>query len=231
MVAGGGWILRGYGKYGGKAAYLLRESAGPGNAIDRGARAAVAANPSVPLRYKDPLVRPSAYTAMESTPARLSKDMSLSPRARKLFGNLADWRAVQAVRGTSAAASGAVKGALANVPFSEPLRAAGEEDAANLMLGMGAVLGAPLGIVGRVSGTAGRRAMAADSDVGRMLAEVQGMGETVPRKRAPQADPDGEVMRTLTEVELSGGDVSAMVNNLSPDRLNEFAAVLGEQLP
>jgi hypothetical protein len=60
-----------------------------------------------------------------------------------------------------------------------------------------------------------------------MLAEVQGMGETVPRKRAPQADPDGEVMRTLTEVELSGGDVSAMVNNLSPDRLNEFAAVQG----
>jgi hypothetical protein len=227
MVAGGGWILRGYGKYGGKAAYLLRESAGPGNAIDRGARAAVAANPSVPLRYKDPLVRPSAYTAMESTPARLSKDMSLSPRARKLFGNLADWRAVQAVRGTSAAASGAVKGALANVPFSEPLRAAGEEDAANLMLGLGAVIGAPMGVAGRVSGTAGRRAMAANSDVGRMLAEVQGMGETVPRKRAPQADPDGEVMRTLTEVELSGGDVSAMVNNLSPDRLNEFSAVQG----
>jgi hypothetical protein len=226
-LVGGGVVLRGYGNYAGKASYLLRESIGPGNAIDKGARAAVAVNPDVPLRYKDPLVRPSVYTAMESTPARLSKDMSLSPRARKLFGNLADWRAVQAVRGTSAAASGAVKGALANVPFSEPLRAAGEEDAANLMLGLGAVIGAPMGVAGRVSGTAGRRAMAADSDVGRMLAEVQGMGETVPRKRAPQADPDGEVMRTLTEVELSGGDVSAMVNNLSPDRLNEFAAVQG----
>jgi hypothetical protein len=69
--------------------------------------------------------------------------------------------------------------------------------------------------------------MAADSDVGRMLAEVQGMGETVPRQRAPRANPDGEVARTLTEVELAGGDVSAMVNNLSPDQLNEFAAVQG----
>ena len=219
---GGALVLRGYSKYAGKVAHVLRESAVPGTSLDKGARAAVAVNPDVPLRYKDPLVRPSAYTSMESTPARLSKDMTLSPRARKLFGNLADWRAVQTVRGASAATSGAAKGVLANVPFSEPMRAAGEEDAANLMLGLGAVIGAPAGVASRYAGTAARRVSAADSDVGRMLGEVQQLGTKRPPARA-----DVEVRRTLTEVELAGGDVSAVVNNLTPDQLNEFAAVQG----
>ena len=224
---GGALVLRGYSKYAGKVAHVLRESAVPGTSLDNGARAAVAVNPDVPLRYKDPLVRPSAYTSMESTPARLSKDMTLSPRARKLFGNLADWRAVQTVRGASAATSGAAKGVLANVPFSEPMRAAGEEDAANLMLGLGAVIGAPAGVASRYAGTAARRVSAADSDIGRMLGEMQQAGTQSPPRRAPQARPDAEVMRTLTEVELAGGDVSAMVNNLTPNQLNEFAAVQG----
>ena len=224
---GGALVLRGYSKYAGKVAHVLRESAVPGTSLDKGARAAVAVNPDVPLRYKDPLVRPSAYTSMESTPARLSKDMSLSPRARKLFGTLADWRAVQTVRGASAATSGAAKGVLANVPFSEPMRAAGEDDAANLMLGLGAVIGAPAGVASRYAGTAARRVSAADSDIGRMLGEVQQLGTKRPPARAPRANPDTEVMRTLTEVELAGGDVSAMVNNLTPNQLNEFAAVQG----
>ena len=224
---GGALVLRGYSKYAGKVAHVLRESAVPGTSLDKGARAAVAVNPDVPLRYKDPLVRPSAYTSMESTPARLSKDMTLSPRARKLFGNLADWRAVQTVRGASAATSGAAKGVLANVPFSEPMRAAGEEDAANLMLGLGAVIGAPAGVASRYAGTAARRVSAADSDIGRMLGEVQQLGTERPPTRAPRANPDAEVMRTLTEVELAGGDVSAMAKNLSPEQLNEFAAVQG----
>ena len=226
-VAGGAFLLRGYGKRAGQAAYVLRESIGPGNAIDKGARAAVAVNPDVPLRYKDPLVRPSFYTSMESTPARLSKDPSLSPRARKFFGTLADWRAVQAVRLSGDAAAGATKGTLANLPFSEPLRAAGEDEAANLMLGMGVALGAPIGAATRLSRAGARRLEAADSDVGRMLAEVQQLGETVPRSRAPRIDPDAEVRRTLTETELAGGDVSAMMRNLSPEQLNEFAAVQG----
>jgi hypothetical protein len=221
---GGALVLRGYSKYAGKVAHVLRESAVPGTSLDKGARAAVAVNPDVPLRYKDPLVRPSMYTSMESTPARLSYDMSLSPRARKLFGTLSDWRAVQAVRGGSAAVSGAAKGVLANVPFSEPMRAAGEEDAANLMLGLGAVIGAPAGVASRYAGTAARRVSAADSDIGRMLGEVQQLGTERPPARA---NPDTEVMRTLTEVELAGGDVSAMAKNLSPEQLNEFAAVQG----
>lgn len=224
---GGALVLRGYSKYAGKVAHVLRESAVPGTSLDKGARAAVAVNPDVPLRYKDPLVRPSMYTSMESTPARLSYDMSLSPRARKLFGTLSDWRAVQAVRGGSAAVSGAAKGVLANVPFSEPMRAAGEEDAANLMLGLGAVIGAPAGVASRYAGTAARRVSAADSDIGRMLGEVQQLGTERPPARAPRANPDTEVMRTLTEVELAGGDVSAMAKNLSPEQLNEFAAVQG----
>lgn len=219
---GGALVLRGYSKYAGKVAHVLRESAVPGTSLDKGARAAVAVNPDVPLRYKDPLVRPSAYTSIESTPARLSKDMTLSPRARKLFGNLADWRAVQTVRGASAATSGAAKGVLANVPFSEPMRAAGEEDAANLMLGLGVVIGAPAGVASRYAGTAARRVSAGDSDIGRMLGEVQQLGTKRPPARA-----DVEVRRTMTEVELAGGDVSAVVNNLTPDQLNEFAAVQG----
>jgi hypothetical protein len=120
--------------------------------------------------------------------------------------------------------SGGAKGAILNLPFSEPMRAAGEDDAANLMIAMGVGLGTPLGAAGRVGQAAGRRASAADSDVGRMLAEVQQTGTQRPPKRA---NPDAEVMRTLTEAELAGGDVSAMVKNLSPDQLNEFAAVQG----
>ncbi len=223
MIVGAG-VLRLYGAGSKRAAYVLRESIGPGNAIDKGARAAVAVNPNVPFRYKDPLVRPSAYTSVESTPARLAQDMNLSPRARKLFGNLADWRAVQAARLSGDAVAGATKGVLANVPFSEPLRAAGEDEAANLMLGMGVVIGAPIGAATRLSRAGARRAQAADSDVGRMAAEVQ-EGST---KRPPlRANPDSEVMRALTETELAGGDVSAMMRNMTPEQLNEFAAVQG----
>jgi hypothetical protein len=220
----GAGVLRGYGRIAGKTSHVLRESIGPGTQLDKGARAAVAANSDVPLRYRDPLSRPSVYTSMESTPARLANDPSLTPRARKFFGALADWRAVQAARLAGAGVSGGAKGAILNLPFSEPMRAAGEDDAANLMIAMGVGLGTPLGAAGRVGQAAGRRASAADSDVGRMLAEVQQTGTQRPPKRA---NPDAEVMRTLTEAELAGGDVSAMVNNLSPDQLNEFAAVQG----
>lgn len=183
----------------GAAKIILRESADATNGLDQAARAAVLANPSVPQVFKEVLERPSNFVPIESTPARLAAEQSLSPQMRGLMGKLSNPAIVQSVRGASALAKGAVKGTAINAPFSLLAANAGDDEEAAAMLGAGATFGALGGGVDRFTGLQQRRQQAAISDVSRMLVDV----------------------------ELAGGDVGKMMSTQTPESLVKLASLQG----
>jgi hypothetical protein len=183
----------------GTAKIILRESADATNGLDQAARAAVLANDAVPQAFKEVLERPSQFVSIESTPARLAANQALSPQMRALASKLSNPAIVQAVRGSSAVATGAVKGAAINAPFSLLAANAGDDEEAAAILGAGAAFGAAGGGVQRFTGLQQRRQQAAISDVSRMLVDV----------------------------ELNGGDVSKMMSTQTPDSLVKLAAMQG----
>ena len=222
---GGLGVLRFAGKNLPEAAVILRESADATSGLDRAARQAVAANPNVPANISERLLRPSQFVSMESTPARLAQNQQLSPGTRKLMDKLSNFYVVQGVRGASAVATGSVKGGLAMVPFAETMRMSGDDRAADTMYGMGLALGALGGAGERVLGARGRRVAQAESDIGRMLTDIQA-GNVQPGVKRYQWI-DREVGRLLTDVELAAGDVNALVQNRSFDELARTAAMQG----
>jgi len=183
----------------GAAKIILRESADATNGLDQAARAAVLANPSVPQVFKEVLERPTNFVPIESTPARLAAEQSLSPQMRGLMGKLTNPAIVQSVRGASALAKGAVKGTAINAPFSLLAANAGDDEEAAAMLGAGAAFGALGGGVDRFTGLQQRRQQAAISDVSRMLVDV----------------------------ELAGGDVGKMMSTQTPESLVKLASLQG----
>jgi hypothetical protein len=222
---GGLGVLRFVGKRFPEAAVILRESADATSGLDRAARQAVATNPNVPANIRDRLLRPSQFVAMESTPARLAQNQQLSPGTRKLMDKLSNFYVVQGVRGASAVATGAVKGGATMVPFAEAMRLSGDERSADTMYGMGIALGALGGAGERVLGARGRRMAQAESDIGRMLTDIQA-GNVQPGIKRYQWI-DREVGRLLTDVELAAGDVTALLQNRSFDELARTAAMQG----
>ena len=183
----------------GTAKIILRESADATNGLDQAARAAVLANPSVPQAFKEVLERPSQFVSIESTPARLAANQALSPQMRALASKLSNSAIVQAVRGSSALATGAVKGVAVNAPFALLAANAGDDEEAAAILGAGAAFGAAGAGVERFSGLQQRRQQAAISDISRMLVDV----------------------------ELNGGDVGKMMSTQTPDSLVKLAAMQG----
>ena len=183
----------------GAAKIILRESADATNGLDQAARAAVLANPSVPQVFKEVLERPTNFIPIESTPARLAAEQSLSPQMRSLMGKLSNPAIVQSVRGASALAKGAVKGAAINAPFALLAANAGDDEEAAAMLGAGAAFGAAGAGVDRFTGLQQRRQQAAISDVSRMLVDV----------------------------ELSGGDVGKLMSTQTPESLVKLASLQG----
>jgi hypothetical protein len=183
----------------GAAKIILRESADATNGLDQAARAAVLANPSVPQVFKEVLERPTNFVPIESTPARLAAEQSLSPQMRGLMGKLSNPAIVQSVRGASALAKGAVKGTAINAPFSLLAANAGDDEEAAAMLGAGAAFGALGGGVDRFTGLQQRRQQAAISDVSRMLVDV----------------------------ELAGGDVGKMMSTQTFANLSKLASLQG----
>jgi hypothetical protein len=183
----------------GTSKIILRESADATNGLDQAARAAVLANPAVPSIFKEVLERPSQFVSIESTPARLAANQALSPQMRAFMGKLSNPAIVQAVRGSSALATGAAKGAAANVPFALLAANAGQDEDAAAMLAMGGTFGALGGGVDRFTGLQQRRQQAALSDVSRMLVDV----------------------------ELNAGDVGKMMATQTPDNLVRLAAMQG----
>ena len=178
---------------------IMREAADATNGLDQAARAAVLANNSVPQVFKEVLERPSQFVSIESTPARLAANQSLSPQMRAFMGKLSNPAIVQAVRGTSALAKGAVKGVAINAPFAALAYNAGEDDQAAGMLGAGVAFGAAGAGIDRFTGLQERRQQAAISDVSRMLVDV----------------------------ELNAGDVSKLMSTQTPDNLVKLAAMQG----
>lgn len=209
-----------------EASVILRESANATNGFDKAARRAVAANADVPYSIRERLIRPSQFAAMESTPARLAKNMELSPGTRAMMDKLSNWYVVQGVRGASALTTGAAKGAIASVPFAELMRSAGDEDSARAIYGMGAAFGTAGGAAERVFGARGRRYAQAESDIARFLTDVQGNTTGLSGVKRYQWI-DREIGRLLTDVELGAGDVSALVKNRSLDELARTAAMQG----
>ena len=183
----------------GTSKIILREAADATNGLDQAARAAVLANPAVPSIFKEVLERPSQFVSIESTPARLAANQALSPQMRAFMGKLSNPAIVQAVRGSSALATGAVKGAAANVPFALLAANAGQDEDAAAMLAMGGTFGALGGGVDRFTGLQQRRQQAALSDVSRMLVDI----------------------------ELNAGDVGKMMATQTPDNLVRLAAMQG----
>ena len=178
---------------------IMREAADATNGLDQAARAAVLANNSVPQVFKEVLERPSQFVSIESTPARLAANQSLSPQMRAFMGKLSNPAIVQAVRGSSALAKGAVKGVAINAPFAALAYNAGEDDQAAGMLGAGVAFGAAGAGIDRFTGLQERRQQAAISDVSRMLVDV----------------------------ELNAGDVSKLMSTQTPDNLVKLAAMQG----
>jgi hypothetical protein len=178
---------------------IMREAADATNGLDQAARAAVLANNSVPQVFKEVLERPSQFVSIESTPARLAANQSLSPQMRAFMGKLSNPAIVQAVRGSSALAKGAVKGVAINAPFAALAYNAGEDEQAAGMLGAGVAFGAAGAGIDRFTGLQERRQQAAISDVSRMLVDV----------------------------ELNAGDVSKLMSTQTPDNLVKLAAMQG----
>jgi hypothetical protein len=243
---GGMFVARQLRSASGFAKTVLKEVADPAQGLDVGARARVAANPNVPDFVRDALLRPSSFRAMESTPARLAKNQALSPVSRAVFGKLSDYRFVQAARLAKDTASGVPKGIVANVPFAAGAMASDDPERAGQMLAAGGVFGALGGAASRVTEARQRSVERAESDIARMLVDIQagnelasGLGGDILRNRIRPGtqfqdgpggfvlNPDREVSAFLTEVEMAGGDVSAFVRGKSFDELAQWAAYQG----
>jgi hypothetical protein len=202
LYKGGLGTLRTVQKVAGPTSTILRVAADPADGLDAVAQASVASKlgafPELaPVR--EVLENPSKFRAIESTPARLAADPRLGPQSRAIMEGLANPLVVQGVRGASAVASGAAKGAAANTPFVALALNAEEEQAAGNMLGIGAAFGAIGGAYNRVGGMRQRRAEARASDIGRMFLDV----------------------------ELAGGDVAGLAKTYSPDQLGDLASMQG----
>jgi len=194
--------LRNVQKVAGPTSTILRVAANPAEGFDDIAQASVAAKlkafPELsPVR--EVLENPTRFRPIESTPARLAADPRLGPQTRAVADALSNPLIVQGVRGTSAVASGAVKGAAANAPFVALALNADEEKAAANMLGLGAGFGAFGGAVNRFTGLQQRRAEARASDTARMFMDV----------------------------ELAGGDVAKLAQTYSPQQLGDLASMQG----
>lgn len=194
--------LRTVQKVAGPTSTILRVAADPADGLDPIAQASVAtklaAFPELaPVR--EVLENPTKFRAIESTPARLAADPRLGPQTRAVMEGLANPLVVQGVRGASAVAGGAVKGAAANTPFVALAMNAEEDKAAANMLGIGGAFGAAGGAMSRIGGVRQRRAEARVSDIGRMFMDV----------------------------ELAGGDVAGLAKTYSPQQLGDMAAMQG----
>ena len=194
--------LRTVQKVAGPTATILRVAADPADGLDPIAQASVAtklaAFPELsPVR--EVLENPTKFRSIESTPARLAADPRLGPQTRAVMEGLANPLVVQGVRGASAVAGGAIKGAVANTPFVALALNAEEEKAAGAMLGIGGAFGAAGGAMNRLGGVRQRRAEARASDIGRMFMDV----------------------------ELAGGDVAGLAQTYSPQQLGDMAAMQG----
>ena len=209
-VIGGAYIgyklglgtLRTVQKVAGPTATILRVAADPADGLDPIAQASVAtklaAFPELsPVR--EVLENPTKFRSIESTPARLAADPRLGPQTRAVMEGLANPLVVQGVRGASAVAGGAIKGAAANTPFVALALNAEEEKAAAAMLGIGGAFGTAGAAINRIGGVRQRRAEARASDIGRMFMDV----------------------------ELAGGDVAGLAKTYSPQQLGDMAAMQG----
>ena len=226
---GGAGTLRWVGDKFPQAAIMLREAADPLNGADIMARQAIAKNAKIPASIRERVARPSQFVSMESTPARLARNEALSPKTRKMMERLSNFYVVQGVRGASAVATGATKGAIAAVPFAELTRGGGDEEGANLIYGAGTALGGTGGAASRVFGARNRTVARAESDIGRMLIEVQGAVPELQRQGAVKRNQwfDRELNRFLTDVELAGGDIAHMFQARSFDEIARTAAMQG----
>jgi hypothetical protein len=202
LYKGGVGTLRTVQKVAGPTSVALRIAADPADGLDAVAQASVAtklnAFPELsPVR--EVLENPTRFRAIESTPARIAADPRFGPQTRAIADSLANPAIVQGVRGASAVAGGAIKGAAANAPFVALALNAEEEQAAGNMLGMGAAFGAAGGAASRFTGLKQRRAEARSSDIARMLIDV----------------------------ELAGGDVGKFAQTYSPQQLGDLASMQG----
>jgi hypothetical protein len=216
----------------GTAKMIMRESADATNGMDDVARAAVANNSAVPREIREALVNPSKFVPLESTPARIAKNEAFSPRVRQVAARLANPLIVQASRTAGAVGRGAVVGPLVNIPFAEAYREMGDEQTAEGIYGAGVLFGAGGGLVGRVAGARGRRRDAAVSDIGRMLVDIQQnnageLGRAAPDRAAEVYYSMKEPGRMLTDVELAGGDIDALMRNTKFEDLAGMAAMQG----
>jgi len=195
LFKGGQFILRSVPGTAGAAKMILRESAGAADGLDDAAKAAVFSNPNVPDAYKTGLL---SGASVESTPRRIAQNTDLPKSIRVLASTLDNQPTIQAVRGASAVAKGAVKGAAASLPFAAIASAAGKDEQAASMVGAGVAFG--------VAGAAGER--------------VLGVGSR--RKTEQNAD----IGRFLVDTELSGGDVNRLAQ-MKPEELSTFANLQG----
>ena len=226
---GGAGTLRWVGDKFPQAAIMLREAADPLNGADIMARQAIAKNAKIPASIRERVAKPSQFVSMESTPARLARNEALSPKTRKMMERLSNFYVVQGVRGASAVATGATKGAIVSAPFAELTRGGGDEEGANLSYGAGTALGGTGGAASRVFGARNRTVARAESDIGRMLVDIQGTVPELQRQGAVKRQQwfDRELNRFLTDVELAGGDIAHMFQARSFDEIARTAAMQG----
>ena len=226
---GGAGTLRWVGDKFPQAAIMLREAADPLNGADIMARQAIAKNTKIPANIRERVAKPSQFVSMESTPARLARNEALSPKTRKMMERLSNFYVVQGVRGASAVATGATKGVIAAAPFAELTRGGGDEEGANLIYGAGTALGGTGGAASRVFGARNRTVARAESDIGRMLVDIQGAVPELQRQGAVKRNQwfDRELNRFLTDVELAGGDIAHMFQARSFDEIARTAAMQG----
>ena len=148
-------VLRTVQKISGSTATILRVASDAGEGFDDIAQASVAtkleAFPELSL-VREALENPTRFRPIESTPARLAADPRLGKQTRAIADALASPAIVQGVRGASAVATGAVKGAVANAPFVALALNADEDKAAANMFAMGVGFGALGGAAGRFTG-------------------------------------------------------------------------------
>ena len=232
MYKMGSGVLRRVEGAAGTAKIIMRESADATNGMDDVARAAVANNAAVPREIREALVNPSKFVPLESTPARIAKNKAFSPRVREVAARLASPLIVQASRTAGAVARGAVVGPVVNIPFAEAYREMGDQQTAEGIYGAGVLFGAGGGLVGRVAGARGRRRDAAISDIGRMLVDIQQnnageLGRPAPNRAAEVYYSMKEPGRMLTDVELAGGDIEALMRNTKFEDLAGMAAMQG----
>jgi hypothetical protein len=194
--------LRSVQKVAGPTSTILRVAANPAEGFDDIAQASVAAKlnafPELSA-VREIVENPTRFRPIESTPARLAADPRLGPQTRAIADALSNPLIVQGVRGASAVAGGAVKGAAFNAPFVALALNADEEKAAANMLGLGAGFGAFGGAVNRFTGVQQRRTEARASDTARMFLDV----------------------------ELAGGDVGKLAQTYSPQQLGDLASMQG----